>query len=179
MVAYRTSTPLVITSDSNIATRSFLSRSDLTEQQEKVIGRGIANPFTFSPLSQGVEVVQEAYGLDKINCSIRDILNTLCYDPSSRTGGERFKNPEYGSTLKAMIHEPVDPDTGVWEVDARGRIEVALQKWEKRIQVTDIVFVYDYLEYHMVYISIYYTELTTSQAGSYVHPFVLGSYPTP
>jgi len=88
------------------------------------LGKGIRFPKLFSRSTGGV-AIQE--GIEKVNQSIADILNTR--------KGERVLNPEYGSDLPYMVFELNDPAT---EDVLSISILRDLAYWEPRINILDI-----------------------------------------
>lgn len=127
---------------------------------QDVIGKGIRDPFSFS-VGRGVKSVSTSNGTEKINASIRTILQTR--------PGERFYEPEFGSRLYDLVFEPNDTFTNqllyLYTVEA-------LARWERRIRVTRVSFQRDDARPEYVGIAIAYVILQTHVQGTYVFPFV-------
>jgi phage baseplate assembly protein W len=125
-----------------------------------VIGKGIRDPFSFS-VGRGVKSVSTSNGTDKINDSIRTILQTR--------PGERMFEPEFGSRLYDLVFEPNDTLTNqllyFYTVEA-------LTRWERRIRITRVSFQKDDARPEYIGISIAYVILQTHVQGNYVFPFV-------
>lgn len=144
----------------------------LSETVNRVIGKGVSFPLTFSSRGRSRQVDIEG-GLAKINQSIHMILGTR--------PGERCFLPEYGSRLPELVFEP--EDNVLYDLLYIYTVE-ALERWEKRIKI-DTVTILDSnamveafkVDNHVVGIQIDYTVLTQHVPGSYVHPFQLGALP--
>lgn len=132
---------------------------------QDVIGRGIRDPFSFS-VGRGVKSVSVSNGSDKINASIRTILQTR--------PGERMMEPEFGSRLYDLVFEPNDAITNqllyLYTVEA-------LRRWERRIRITRVSFQTDEARPEYVGIAIQYVILQTHVEGVYVYPFVRQGMP--
>lgn len=132
---------------------------------QDVIGKGIRDPFSFS-VGRGVKSISVSNGTDKINASIRTILQTR--------PGERMFEPEFGSRLYDLIFEPNDVLTNqllyVYTAEA-------LARWERRIRITRVGFQKDDARPEYIGISIAYVILQTHVQGTYVFPFVRQGMP--
>jgi phage baseplate assembly protein W len=124
-----------------------------------VIGTGMRSPFSFS-VGKSVRAVTVSQGIDKIIASIQTILKTR--------PGERFMQPEFGSRLYDLVFEPNDRFTNqllyYYTVSA-------LERWERRIKVTNVQFQTDENRPGYIGIVINFYILQTHQHGSYVFPF--------
>lgn len=124
------------------------------------IGKGLSSGV-FDNLSGGMKV---ASGLDEINDSIRLILSTPI--------GSRYFLPEFGSRLYELVFEP---NNYILEDLLKIYINDALNKWEKRIKVTNIS-VCIIQEGNEVPVTISYRVLNSNIEGSYVYPFTRELY---
>lgn len=126
---------------------------------EQIVGKGIGFENLFSSAT-GKTVVYS--GEEKINNSIKAILSTRI--------GERFLMPEFGSRLHLVVFEPND-------MIAKDLIDIyireALERWEKRIEVTNIDVGYINHE-NIVPVSIYYKYRNTNIEYCYVYPYNVG-----
>ena len=136
------------------------------QEMEKIIGTGIQYPIEFSDNGQN-ELLRLQSGVGVINQSIFMILSTRI--------GERYNNPEFGSNLYTMLFEPNDKIT---KDLCYYYTKVALDRWEKRITISSIDFVYKTTDDHFVGIYINYVINETNIPGSYVYPFSTGGAPT-
>lgn len=117
----------------------------------------LAKAFKY-PLQPDVKgAVDKVDGTDCIDQSIYSILSTPI--------GSAFYQEDRGSQLYSLVYEPNDEilrsllDTHIAE---------ALEKWESRITLTDIV--YDYSDY-TVNCMITYVIKSTGLENSYIYPF--------
>ena len=86
-------------------------------------GRGAAFPLALDATGG----VAEAAGLARIEQSIRIILGTQ--------HGERIMRPDFGADLRSLAFAGNTPGTANL---ARHLVEVALERWEPRIEVLDV-----------------------------------------
>jgi hypothetical protein len=135
------------------------------QEMEKIIGTGIKYPIGFSDNGQN-ELLELQSGVGVINQSIFSILSTRI--------GERFNNPEFGSNLHTLLFEPNDSIT---KDLCYFYTKSSLERWEKRITVDSIDFVYYVGDDHFIGIYIRYTINQTNIPGSYVYPFSVGGAP--
>ena len=135
------------------------------QEMEKIIGSGIQYPIEFSDNGQN-ELLRLQSGVGVINQSIFIILSTRI--------GERYNNPEFGSNLHTLVFEPNDKIT---KDLCYFYIKTALDRWEKRITVNGINFVYKSDDDHFIGVYINYTINETNIPGSYVYPFSIGGAP--
>ena len=132
------------------------------QEMEQIIGTGIKYPISFSDNGQN-ELLELQSGTGVINQSIFMILSTKI--------GERRNNPEFGSNLNSLIFEPNDRIT---KDLCYYYTKTALTRWEKRITVTAIDFLYKIDDDHFIGLYISYVINETNIPGSYVFPFSIG-----
>ena len=89
----------------------------------RVYGRGISFPPRLGPDGR----IAWSAGPENIREAIRIVLLT---EP-----GERLQIPEFGSRLRALLHEP---NTVATRSLMRATIGQALDRWEPRIEVKDV-----------------------------------------
>ena len=100
-------------------------------------------------------------GMDLVRQSIELILNT---EP-----GERIMLPDFGCGLRRYLMEP----NSVMTRSAMGRdITAALEKWEPRIQLTNVA-VTPGEEPSLVWIEIAYVRVADRKPDNLVYPFYL------
>lgn len=132
---------------------------DLTTVTADVVGVGIRAPFQFS-VGKGVRSVASTGGTDKIIASMKDILLTR--------PGERVMSPDFGSRLFDLVFEPLDEATNTllyhYTVEA-------LNRWERRIQITSVDFAEDPNDESRVTIMISFVVRATHERGSFVFPY--------
>jgi len=138
---------------------------------DKVIGVGIANPITFGQ-SKNDQLLNLTSGPAAIGESIKMILDT--------PKGSRVNNNEFGSDVRNLIFEPNDTILTSLLYYA---VVTAVQRWERRITVTDVAFFTPADENgqaanpNLINIVIKYIINATHQEGSYVYPFVKNAMP--
>lgn len=127
------------------------------------LGKGLRFPFAFQKRSGGAQVstvtsVDHAH----IHESILQILGTR--------PGERFLNPEFGSRLKDLVFEPNDP---ILKGLIRHYVIDAIQRWEKRVYVTDVTFddSPETVDANTIPVRISYRVIDTQVSGNLVWPF--------
>lgn len=127
------------------------------------LGKGLRFPFAFQKRSGGAQVstvtsVDHAH----IHESILQILGTR--------PGERFLNPEFGSRLKDLVFEPNDP---ILKGLIRHYVIDAIQRWEKRVYVTDVTFddSPETVDANTIPVRISYRVIDTQVEGNLVWPF--------
>ncbi|MFF2625358.1 GPW/gp25 family protein [Kitasatospora griseola] len=121
-----------------------------------IIGSGWAYPASIAPTGQ----VALAGGHVDVEEAIRIILGTV--------QGERRMRPDFGCGVHELVFDPLDAGTAT-----RAEMEVrqALERWEPRIEVTDIVFGLDREDAGVLYLDIRYRVRTTSESRNLVFPF--------
>nr|WP_203665923.1 GPW/gp25 family protein [Streptomyces parvus] len=82
--------------------------------------------------------------------------------------GERPMRPEFGCGIHEYVFAPGDGATA-------GRIaqevRTSLERWEPRIEVTDVVVAFDAIEEGTLYIDVHYTVRATNDLRNLVFPF--------
>ncbi|HEX6356358.1 GPW/gp25 family protein [Actinophytocola sp.] len=123
---------------------------------ERFIGRGWAFPMRVGATG-GIGMVERD---QEIQEAIRLVLGTA--------PGERPMRPEFGCGIHDYVFAPADGQTA-------GRIayevRTALDRWEPRIEVTDVVIAFDTVEEGVLYIDIRYTVRSTNDVRNLVFPF--------
>lgn len=132
----------------------------MRDQALEFLGKGLKFPFTFQRRSGGTQI-STATSSDHahIHESIRQILGTR--------KGERFLRPEFGSNLHQLIFEPNDR---VLYGLIRHEVTTALDDWEPRVIVTDVL-VGPGDDEHMVLVDISYRLISSQVEGNLVYPF--------
>lgn len=127
------------------------------------LGKGLRFPFAFARRSGGAQV-STVTSMDHahIHESILQILGTR--------PGERFMNPEFGSRLKDLVFEPNDQ---VLKGLIRHYVIDAIERWEKRVYVTDVTFddSPETVDANAIPVRISYRVIDTQVSGNLVWPF--------
>jgi len=127
------------------------------------LGKGLRFPFAFQKRSGGAQV-STVTSMDHahIHESILQILGTR--------PGERFMNAEFGSHVKDLVFEPNDR---VLRGLLRHYIIDAIERWEKRVYVTDVSFDEspETTDANTILVCISYRVIDTQVAGNLVWPF--------
>ena len=127
------------------------------------LGKGLRFPFAFQRRSGGAQV-STVTSMDHahIHESILQILGTR--------PGERFMSPEFGSRLKDLVFEPND---SVLKGLIRHYVIDAIERWEKRVYVTDGAFddSPDIVDANNIPVRISYRVIVTQVTGNLVWPF--------
>jgi phage baseplate assembly protein W len=123
---------------------------------EQFIGAGWAFPLRTTPAG-GIAL---ATGERELVEAIQLILSTA--------PGERPMRPEFGCGIHDYVFAPADEDTA-------GRIafevRAALDRWEPRITVSDVVIEFDEQDAGVLYIDIRYTVRDENDPRNLVFPF--------
>jgi uncharacterized protein len=123
---------------------------------ERFIGRGWAFPMRAGPTG-GVGMVEREQEIEE---AIRLVLGTA--------PGERPMRPEFGCGIHEYVFATADGATA-------GRIahevRIALERWEPRVEVTDVVIAFDSVEIGTLYIDVRYTIRSTNDPRNLVFPF--------
>ena len=131
---------------------------------ERFIGRGWAFPMRVGPTG-GIGMVEREQELEE---AIRLILGTA--------PGERPMRPEFGCGIHEYAFATADGATA-------GRIahevRTALERWEPRVEVTDVVIAFDSVEVGTLYIDVRYTLRSTNDQRNLVFPFYTIPSPGP
>jgi phage baseplate assembly protein W len=121
-----------------------------------VIGSGWQYPLGYTA-SGGFDV---ATGIRKLEQSMRLILATY--------PGERPMRPEFGSRLRDYVFAPVSLDTAT---ALSAEVRRALDRWEPRATIDDVVARPDPDEPTLLHIDIAYTVVATDDERTMVFPF--------
>ncbi|MCC3779740.1 GPW/gp25 family protein [Streptomyces sp. UNOB3_S3] len=121
-----------------------------------IIGAGWAFPAVIT----GTGRVGLARGAEDVEQAIRIILSTA--------PGERPMRPEFGCGVHALVFDPLDATT-VARADAE--VRRALDRWEPRIEVDDLLFSMDTTDLGVLYIDIRYRLRATNEPRNLVFPF--------
>lgn len=99
--------------------------------------------------------VKKKINNDSIIQSIKTILSTV--------PGERIMNPEFGSTLKYLLFDPMDDITND---QIQTEILSSINRWEDRILITNVISDPDY-DRNIYVISIEYIIASTRQRETF------------
>ncbi|MFI9325762.1 GPW/gp25 family protein [Kitasatospora aureofaciens] len=120
------------------------------------IGRGWAFPLRVNATG-GIGMVERDREIAE---AIRLILGTA--------PGERPMRPEFGCGIHEYVFAPGDSTTA-------GRIarevRIALERWEPRIGVDEVVIAFDRVDEGTLYIDVHYTVRATNDRRNLVFPF--------
>ncbi|MFI6151187.1 GPW/gp25 family protein [Kitasatospora sp. NPDC051170] len=120
------------------------------------IGRGWAFPLRVNATG-GIGMVERDREIAE---AIRLILGTA--------PGERPMRPEFGCGIHEYVFAPGDGTTA-------GRIarevRLALERWEPRIELDDVVIAFDGVDEGTLYIDLHYTVRSTNDRRNLVFPF--------
>lgn len=123
---------------------------------ERFIGRGWAFPLRVDAIG-GIAMVERD---QEISEAMRLVLGTA--------PGERPMRPEFGCGIHDYVFAPADGATA-------GRIayevRVALERWEPRVEVADVVIAFDTAQQGVLYIDIRYVVRSTNDVRNLVFPF--------
>jgi len=122
----------------------------------ELIGRGWAFPVAADDTG-AIELVS---GVSDIERSMYLILAT--------TPGERPMRPEFGCRLREFVFAPADATTaGLIAYEVR----VALERWEPRVRLEEVVVTADPDDASTLWIDVRYTILSTYDRRNLVFPF--------
>jgi len=127
------------------------------------LGKGLRFPFGFQKRSGGAQVsTTTSADHAHIHESILQILGTR--------PGERFMNPEFGSHIRDLVFEPND---SVLKGLLRHYIIDAIERFEKRVYVTDVSFdeSSEAADSYTLYVRISYRVIDTQVEGNMVFPY--------
>lgn len=122
----------------------------------RFIGRGWAFPLRVSATG-GIGLVG---GDVEIEQAIRLILGTA--------PGERPMRPDFGCGIHDHVFAPGDGATA--GLLAR-EVRIALERWEPRIAVRDVVVAFDAVDAGVLYLDVRYTVRSTNDRRNLVFPF--------
>jgi len=120
------------------------------------LGRGLAFPVR-TDATGSVALVS---GEREIVESIRLILATA--------PGERPMRPEFGCAVHDLVFAPADAGTAG---QIAYEVRIALERWEPRITLTDVVVGFDEADRGTLLIDIHYTLRGTNDPRNLVFPF--------
>jgi phage baseplate assembly protein W len=123
---------------------------------EEFVGAGWAYPLRADPTGQ----VALATGVHEIEQSIRLVLMTA--------PGERPMRPEFGCAVHDYVFAPADASTAG---DIAYAVRVALDRWEPRINLGDVVVRFDAVDAGVLYVDIEYSVRGTNDPRNLVFPF--------
>jgi phage baseplate assembly protein W len=123
---------------------------------QEFIGAGWAFPVRTDPTGSIALVRQQR----EIEESIRIILSTA--------PGERPMRPEFGCAVHDQVFAPADATTAG---DIAYAVRVALDRWEARIDLEDVVVRFDAADSGTLYIEILYSVRGTNDPRNLVFPF--------
>lgn len=130
-------------------------------ESTEFLGKGLAFPFEFQKRSGGTQI-STATSRDHahIHESIRQILGTKL--------GERFLRPDFGTRLHDLIFEPND---SILCGLIRHEVVDALDRWEPRIIVREVLIGSSDDDDHLVLVNIRYRLISCQTDGNLVWPF--------
>lgn len=123
---------------------------------EEFVGAGWAYPMRADPTGQ----VALATGVHEIEQSIRLVLMTA--------PGERPMRPEFGCAVHDYVFAPADASTAG---DIAYAVRVAIDRWEPRIDLGDVVVRFDAVDAGVLYVDIEYSIRGTNDPRNLVFPF--------
>ncbi|WP_448612544.1 GPW/gp25 family protein [Modestobacter sp. URMC 112] len=129
------------------------------------IGAGWAFPIRTDPTGSMALVTAER----EIDEAIRLVLGTA--------PGERPMRPEFGCRIHDLVFGPANATTaGQIAYEVRS----ALERWEPRIEVTDVRVAFDRADVGTVYVDLRYTVRGVNDPRNLVFPFyVIPDHPQP
>src|SRR5438874_4463011 len=122
------------------------------------LGNGWAFPLRISP-SGGIALSRQKTDIEE---AIRIILSTA--------KGERHMRPEFGCGIHDLVFAPNDATTAGM---VRQEVQNALDRWEPRIEVEDVIIDMDAERDTLLLINIHYHVRATNDARNLVYPFYL------
>lgn len=128
------------------------------------IGRGWAYPFRFTSLGRTKNLVgvTPADSVDKVRMAIRQILGTKT--------GSRVIDRDFGSDLRGMLFTPIDE---VSVARLRFALSEAIQRWEKRVEITNIEISTARANEGVLEATIDFRMISTQEPGNLVYPLYL------
>src|SRR5262245_43878203 len=129
---------------------------DPGSQDPGFIGRGISFPMGVDHTGS----IALTTGSDELDRSMRVVLTTA--------PGERVMRPDFGCAIWNLVFEPVNANT----IGAMEQAVIdALERWEPRVEVTEVEVVPDAAETALVRIHVSYIVRTTNDRRNLVYPF--------
>lgn len=128
------------------------------------LGRGFAFPFALTTTDEkGRNTVSlTKNGADEIRESVLIILGTV--------PGERVLEPTFGCRLQELVFAEGNAATLAL---AERYVTGALEEWEPRIDIEDIVVTYDTAERNRILITLNYVVRATNSPDNLVFPFAV------
>ncbi len=123
---------------------------------QEFIGAGWAFPVRTDPTGRIALVTRER----EIEESIRLVLSTA--------PGERPMRPEFGCAVHDYVFAPADAATAG---DIAYAVRTALDRWEPRIDLEDVVVRFDAVDDGVLYIDVHYALRGTNDPRNLVFPF--------
>ena len=123
---------------------------------QEFVGAGWAFPLRTDPTGR----VSLVTGTREIEESIRLILATA--------PGERPMRPQFGCAVHDFVFAPADAATAG---DIAFAVRVALERWEPRIELNDVVVRFDAVDSGLLYVDIEFSVLGTNDPRNLVFPF--------
>ena len=123
---------------------------------EEFVGSGWAFPMRVDPTGK-IALVD---GTEEIEESIRLILMTA--------PGERPMRPEFGCAVHDYVFAPADASTAG---DIAYVVRVALNRWEPRVDLVDVVVRFDAVDRGVLYVDVEYAVRGTNNPRNLVFPF--------
>ncbi|HEY0360434.1 MAG TPA: GPW/gp25 family protein [Mycobacteriales bacterium] len=123
---------------------------------QEFVGAGWAFPVRTDPTGS-IALVRRQREIEE---SIRLIL---CTAP-----GERPMRPEFGCAVHDYVFAPADANTAG---DVAYAVRIALDRWEPRIDLEDVVVRFDSTDAGLLYIDIRYSVRGTNDPRNLVFPF--------
>ena len=123
---------------------------------EEFVGAGLAFPMRTDPTGAIALVTHE----QELRESIRLILGTA--------RGERPMRPEFGCGIHDLLFHPANEETAG---RAAYEVQVALERWEPRIDIEDITVTYEASNQAVMYIHIDYKVSGSNDPRNLVFPF--------
>ena len=127
-------------------------------RDREYIGQGLAFPLQVDPRG-GIAL---ATGTHDIEQAIRIILMTA--------PGERVMRPEFGCRIHELVFAPHDAST---ESLAAYYVQIALERWEPRVELREVDVVTDPARDGVLLVEIKYLVKDTHDERSIVYPFYL------
>lgn len=123
---------------------------------EEFVGSGWAFPLRVDPTGK----VALVSGTVEIEESIRLILMTA--------PGERPMRPEFGCAVHDYVFAPADASTAG---DIAYAVRVALNRWEPRVDLGNVVVRFDAVDRGVLYVDVEYSVRGTNNPRNLVFPF--------
>lgn len=127
-------------------------------RDKEFLGRGLAFPLQLDPRG-GISL---ASGENEIMQAIKIILETR--------PGERVMRPEFGCRIHELVFAPNNAST---KALAMHYVKQALDRWEPRIDVTEVAILDEVDRNEVMFIEIKYQTKDAHEERSIVYPFYL------